>query len=579
MKLNFLEINKEKIIKILKNNLFIAVSINLIFFLLLVIFFDIKYQTNDDFGISMFTSKSYGEQFYFLGFTNFIYMYIVAFLQNSINIINWHVGLQIVFSFSALVSITYVLFECNRGIIIRSGILLLIAIVTPQFYIAIQFTKSSALIILAGYLLVLCYLKLDYRKLMLFIGVILVTFGSLIRFENFLMVSLFSFFICFFEIFINQKFTFNRKGLIIIAKYATIFGILFAIVFGVKFIGTMVENKNYEVSYYLNYTKYRSDLLDFGVPDYNDNKEEYKKLNISKEDLDVLKTWTFADPDKFDLKTFEAMATLKSKDVKTKDWGQLVKTIVHSITINKAPVYLLELKIVFALICLIFLFKSNLKKKLYILAVCILIALLYMYLAYIGRIVTRAEYGIWLSAITFLIYYFEQINCLKSISNKVEEIESGKLYIKYIITTIFAIGIIFVFSSINSNITYDKRYKNFVEIAGTNKDDLYLIDVFTFINFDKSYNAILPMKNDEYSNIYLLGGCHIKSPTTDKILINYNVKNPFKDAIDNNKIFIVDNNNIEQKLEYIKRNYDKNAYAVHTDNIEGFDVYQIKTKK
>lgn len=584
MKFDFFEIDKEKsmkriLTKILSNNLLIAVSINLVFLIFLIILFDIKYQGNDDFGISMFASKSYGEQFYFLGFTNSIYMHIVYILQNSINIINWHVGLEIIFSFISLISITYVVFESSRSKIIRFGVLLVIAAISPQFYIAIQFTKSSALIILSGYLLVLYYLKSDNRKIMLFLGLILIIFGSLIRFENFLMVSVFSILICFFEVFISEKLIFNRNGLMKIARYGTTVMLLFATVAGLKFFGTIIVNKNDEVRYYLDYTKYRAELLDFGVADYNQNQEEYKKLNISKEDLDVLRTWTFADPDKFDLKTFEEMVALKNKDVKVTDFGNVFKTAFRSIIMYKTPLYLLELKIVFVLICLIFLFKSNLKKKIFILFMCFSLVVLYLYLAYIGRILTRAEYGIWLSAIIFSIYYLNESYCKKTAINRGDEIKKNRFCKLHILVELIIVGIVLISSGASSNIIYDMRYKNFIETIDLNQDSLYLIDILTFSDFDKSYNAILPMKNSEYSNVYFLGGCQIKSPPTEKILSNHNVKNPFKDVIDNDKIFIVDNIRIEQKIEYIRRNYDENAYAVHIDKVEGFDVYQIKTKK
>lgn len=61
----------------------------------------------------------------------------------------------------------------------------------------------------------------------------------------------------------------------------------------------------------LEFNQLRSQLLDYGFPDYESNKELYKELGISKEALELYKTWNFNDR--------KYVKTLPGRSVKTAD--------------------------------------------------------------------------------------------------------------------------------------------------------------------------------------------------------------------------------------------------------------------
>ena len=63
------------------------------------------------------------------------------------------------------------------------------------------------------------------------------------------------------------------------------------------------------------FNQLRSQLLDYGFPDYESNKELYKELGISKEALELYKTWNFNDRKYGD----PFLKTIPGRSVKTAD--------------------------------------------------------------------------------------------------------------------------------------------------------------------------------------------------------------------------------------------------------------------
>ena len=50
---------------------------------------------------------------------------------------------------------------------------------------------------------------------------------------------------------------------------------------------------------YLEFNQLRSQLLDYGFPDYDSNRDLYEELGISREALQLYQNWNFNDTEKF----------------------------------------------------------------------------------------------------------------------------------------------------------------------------------------------------------------------------------------------------------------------------------------
>mgnify|MGYP000273167635 CR=1 FL=1 len=62
---------------------------------------------------------------------------------------------------------------------------------------------------------------------------------------------------------------------------------------------------------YQKFNNLRSELLDYGFPDYESNKALYQDLGISREAYELYRTWNFNDPDKFTTEVMEKLAEQK----------------------------------------------------------------------------------------------------------------------------------------------------------------------------------------------------------------------------------------------------------------------------
>ena len=82
----------------------------------------------------------------------------------------------------------------------------------------------------------------------------------------------------------------------------------------------------------------------------------------------------------------------------------------------------------------------------------------------------------------------------------------------------------------------------------------------------------------ELSNFYLLGSWTVNTPITNQVLREYGVENPYRDAIDNEKVYILDSANNAELLRYIQENYNEAARLEAVKEIGNYTVYSVVTK-
>lgn len=68
---------------------------------------------------------------------------------------------------------------------------------------------------------------------------------------------------------------------------------------------------NEEWKEYNKYNKLRTELLDYGFPDYALNKKSYEKLGIDKDAFLLYASWNYNDPEKFNIPVMEELVSLK----------------------------------------------------------------------------------------------------------------------------------------------------------------------------------------------------------------------------------------------------------------------------
>ena len=78
-------------------------------------------------------------------------------------------------------------------------------------------------------------------------------------------------------------------------------------------------------------------------------------------------------------------------------------------------------------------------------------------------------------------------------------------------------------------------------------------------------------------NIYPLGGWGAETPVFKSVLKRYGIGNPMRDMIDNESVYIVDDN-IDTTVAYLRKWYAPDAKAEKVRETGGRSIYKIVTE-
>ena len=89
-----------------------------------------------------------------------------------------------------------------------------------------------------------------------------------------------------------------------------------------------------------------------------------------------------------------------------------------------------------------------------------------------------------------------------------------------------------------------------------------------------------PMPQGYRDKLYFSGGWVVRHPQVMELLSGYGLENPYRDAIDNDKVYVIPND-IDELMRYIKHYYDEDAEALlipELSNKVGIDIYRLVSR-
>lgn len=519
------------------------------------------YETKDDVTMALIVEGAYGKSNGLVFFQNIIYSKFLTFLYEIIPIMKWYTIIQLSFLYVSFYSIAYVLFKRLK---IVNGLLVnffLSIFIGHEFFYVFQFTRTASLCSIAG-LIVLFDSFGSENKLKKYIkiifGYVLIIYAGLVRFSS---VELVAGMMCviglmrIIEIFKRKEQVFKQ-----IVSYILVFTIAFAIPLALN-----VYNGRYykqdSLKYYQQYNSKRSQLYDFGWPDYESNKDLYESLNISKEDYDYFYTWNM-DSDVLNIETLKSLASAKSKG------NDIIHTLIDAVLTtlkNLALDYKFYIYLSICVLCVIFC-----KEKWWVVLLQLMIfGLLQTYLEYSGRSgLDRVNICFYTSGIISLLY------CLES------KISSQKALIRNIcIMLVYSVFVsaMFIVNPIENS--YNDNASAMYDEFSKDKDHLYLC-TFSIgdeqnLYLSQSVGFYEPVSENYATNIYNTGGWDFVMPYQEKILDKYKVKNIYANSINNNKVYFVTASDGEMLIRYIQRHYDENARLERVRMINGQNIFRV----
>ena len=521
-----------------------------------------SFETNDDIVFAELGSGLRGVKDAHLVFQNYGLGMIYRLLYGVTGRLPWYTIVQYMILFAAFTVVTYVLISRLGEI---SGLCLFVILACGfgyEGYIHLQFTKTAGIAAAAAVFLLLYLLEQEkYSWWGIAGGILLAVIAYMYREDQFwascgLMAGAGLLFLFDLRKYRNKKL--RRLGICVLT-----FGVLLLSVFGVDRWDSS-KYRSAEWKEYQEFNQLRSELLDYGFPDYDSNQEIYEELGISREAYELYKSWNFNDTEKFDTEVMKKLVDLKQKRPLT------IRTVTAFLRRFPSDLLRMPMFYFFAVFAVLWLLcgKKDVFSIISVLAECLLLVAVYFYLYYQGRyMVNRVDVGLWFSACLVMLWIFS--------SGEVRYMNTKVSVLLCMICVVLGQFMMYKDWRLATSSIPEARVSQraVLETIGTDKEHTYLAksgmlsEIVCYGSFDRMPENLL-------DNVYWFGGWECRTPGYTRAMEVHGIINPYRDVVNNENIYLVDDN-IDLTLKYIRQYYAENAEAVFVKTIGNVDVYQI----
>lgn len=528
----------------------------------MVAFMRPSFETNDDIVFAELGSGLRGVKDAHLVFQNYGLGMIYRLLYGVTGRLPWYTIVQYMILFAAFTVVTYVLISRLGEI---SGLCLFVILACGfgyEGYIHLQFTKTAGIAAAAAVFLLLYLLEQEkYSWWGIAGGILLAVIAYMYREDQFwascgLMAGAGLLFLFDLRKYSNKKL--RRLGICVLT-----FGVLLLSVFGVDRWDSS-KYRSAEWKEYQEFNQLRSELLDYGFPDYDSNQEIYEELGISREAYELYKSWNFNDTEKFDTEVMKKLVDLKQKRPLT------IRTVTAFLRRFPSDLLRMPMFYFFAVFAVLWLLcgKKDVCSVISVLAECLLLVAVYFYLYYQGRyMVNRVDVGLWFSACLVMLWIFS--------SGEVRHMNTKVSVLLCMICVVLGQFMMYKDWRLATSSIPEARVSQraVLETIGTDKEHTYLAksgmlsEIVCYGPFDRMPENLL-------DNVYWFGGWECRTPGYTRAMEVHGIINPYRDVVNNENIYLVDDN-IDLTLKYIRQYYAENAQAVFVKTIGNVDVYQI----
>ena len=540
----------------------VALISNLLILGAMAAFMRPSFETNDDIVFAELGSGLRGVKDAHLVFQNYGLGMIYRLLYGVTGRLPWYTIVQYMILFVAFTVVTYVLISRLGEI---SGLCLFVILACGfgyEGYIHLQFTKTAGIAAAAAVFLLLHLLEQEkYSWWGIAGGILLAVIAYMYREDQFwascgLMAGAGVLFLFDLRKYRNKKL--RRIGICVLT-----FGVLLLSVFGVDRWDSS-KYRSAEWKEYQEFNQLRSELLDYGFPDYDSNQEIYEELGISREAYELYKSWNFNDTEKFDTEVMKKLVDLKQKRPLT------IRTVTAFIRRFPSDLLRMPMFYSFAVFALLWILcgKKDVFSVISVLAECLLLVAVYFYLYYQGRyMVNRVDVGLWFSVCLVMLWIFS--------SGEVRYMNTKMSVLLCMICVVLGQFMMYKDWRLATSSIPEARVSQraVLETIGTDKEHVYLAksgmlsEIVCYGPFDRMPENLL-------DNVYWFGGWECRTPGYTKAMEAHGIINPYRDVVNNENIYLVDDN-IDLTLKYIRQYYAENAQAVFVKTIGNVDVYQI----
>lgn len=605
--------------KIGSNPLLLAFLFNLTAFLLSIILFDIKYEVSDDYITDAVLSGAFGTGYDpQLLFGNVILGYFLVFLYKLIPVVSFYFILLISLSFISATVVLYLLFKKKTNTITVLIAVLFLVFFSDDLYILLQFTKVAAAAGIAGGLLILHGLwEVEKHRLRFILsGVLLMTVGSLIRFETIYIVAAFlvmAFVFYAVSFFGNAgKSSDSDQGKDASKKAAAGIGIRLSVcvliigfLFGLNFLGVWICGLDKSHEDFNRFHGIRCSVTDKPKPEFEDIEDEYSALGLDVVDYIMLCSWNFVDREVYPDDLVLKVADIHQKAVAEKgiSFGTVLSNLINRQTL-KIPAAL-------AVYIIVALALALGKKRIYPVVVLAASLTLLIGFIYYGRTMYRVDWGVFFCAAACIMtgYTYNEEGKLAKLNKIIfgKKINTIGLYVAILIVLLLAFRVsqqlvtkyrllncsdeeyrtafattleysgVYVPDKVGFPSVSRKLTPNLVQLMENDTEHYYIVDFATGIqDFYYNYEPWIRPEQGLFEKYSYYGGCTMHHPGECSALMANGVdpENAFK-SLSNDNIYLVDNWGYEVKLLYFRRYFCPEAEIGLAGEVDGYKIWKI----
>lgn len=558
--------------------LLIAAAVNAVVFILITRYTSLFYETNDDYAISQMIADGYP----YIGFVNVYLCRLLAALQKMTPDINIFIASQLIMSFVSMTVILWVLLRRRKNVPALILAAAVIAVFSLDHYSSIQFTKTAALLMMAG-LILLVDTYIHDRSLPLFLLAFLLFYAGVAFRQKGMFPAL-----SYAGLYVLLWWIQNRKEVFAgerrPAKELILVVCIAAAALGPYGLDMMSDAENSgtaELKAAREYQAERVRITDYPTYEYyDDNRTEYEAAGFSENDIYMLDRWIL---DYDGAASYENLKRVNEinypKVLARRSWKKAAKRFLRDAWTDVRDMSFTGMHIALLIaLSLCMLISAGPRKWVHIAAFGLLTSAIYIVIFYYQRAQYRAFYVADAGAAFWLLYtYFSADKGGKADRRPVIRYAAGMLTAVLILTLM--IPGTEMLNKKRARLSGIIESEEIAEYFAQNEDKIF-IGPTTVMSVHKSYLDPLSIPSPE-ANVADTGGWETLSPYKLAALKKYGISNPVKDLIDNEKAYFFGDSYRARLTEYYNKWYGTEGGGIgfiKVDEIDGNGIYIVRSQ-
>lgn len=567
---------KEKILKVLKSNTLYALCLNAIFLIVCIVFTSFSYGGNADYINSELICHRH---FYYSGTINYLLAILIGTAQYAFPTINCFVLFEVMASYAAFASITFVLadkYQKRKAFVYTCALSILFAL---SHYQSVDSARTAALLCASGFLLVLLAIYKKRYSLSCWIGVLEILFGSFLNITYFFIALGFA--VAFFlgDMIAKKKYRLQfQKFFWYFRPFLLMFFLVSLVTMGMFQFSYSVNHATPEAKNYYEYAVLKNEVGSLPYPSFSNHADAFTGAGINSEsDYELLKNGYYDSETALNANALKVVHEIQLQD-NPKNFVNTSATVFEDIYKNIVTLQnaLLIIAAYLALSLLFILFHKNRFS---------FFPLFYAIVGFISGFVLRfffsgsdnLTYGIWVFMIVMLLNSFNFEVPRRAIPF------SKQRHNRYMVISCAAVTVLAAINGINCFYTQTEKksgdtIRGILLEIGRNPDNYYVMDPVTkkeFMEYTENYVHPMWGFRDEYlDNLDDFGYFH-----NDEKLRRRNLpENIYQAILTNKKIYVIDKNLVFKKENYFSEHYAENGSRAVYEQLSdpnGYGVYRV----